>query len=181
MAHDLDKLKAYLNEIGLSDVQHTHDDLLSHLLGVYHLLRQWQCPEHVALAGLFHSLYGTEGFPRQSVPLSKRDEVKALIGERAEGLVYAYCAMSYDSLQESVHEGKADLTDRFTGQPMELSEEAFQEVLQVKLADTFEQASEKIWQSRFFRRIAKRLDPVWEQRWEEEKSRYAEKQARVGV
>lgn len=181
MAHDLAKLKAFLNEIGLADVQHTHDDLLSHLLGVYHLLRQWDCSEPIALAGLFHSVYGTEGFPRQSVSLSKRDEVRMLIGERAEGLVYTYCAMSYDSLQASIDEGRAALTDRFTGRPMEISEEVFQEILWVKLVDTLEQASEKTWRSRVFRRIAERLGSDGEQKWEAEKRQYAGNRAGMGV
>lgn len=33
----------------------------SHLRGVRDVLRTWKAEEHVQLAGLFHSIYGTEG------------------------------------------------------------------------------------------------------------------------
>jgi hypothetical protein len=40
----------------------TGEDFLSHLTGVEAVLRDWGEPEPVCLAGLFHSIYGTEGF-----------------------------------------------------------------------------------------------------------------------
>jgi hypothetical protein len=33
----------------------------AHLRGVRDILRTWKAEEHVQLAGLFHSIYGTEG------------------------------------------------------------------------------------------------------------------------
>lgn len=157
MTHDLDRLRSYLDGIGLADVQHTHVDLLSHLAGTYRELARLNLPEHVALAGLFHSVYGTEGFPRQSVPLARRDEVRDLIGSEAEQLAYRYCAMSYDSLQRSVDEGQPLLEDRFTGEPMNLPRSAFDKLLWIKLTDAVEQADEKTRHSRFFRKVAELL------------------------
>ena len=40
-------------------------------------------------AGLFHSIYGTEGFQAFTVPLSRRPEIRSLIGKRAENTCYS--------------------------------------------------------------------------------------------
>jgi hypothetical protein len=173
MAHDLSHLIAFLDAIGLADVQHTHDDLQSHLVGTHAMLVRWQMPAPVRRAGLFHSIYGTEGFPRASVPLSRRDEIRGLIGKPAEQLVYRYCAMSYSSLQQSVEAGRPMLHDRFTHAALPMSQEAFEDLLWVKLADACEQADEATFQRRFFLRVAEVLGPVGVQRWQEEAARLA--------
>lgn len=69
-----------------------------HLLGNEHCLREWQhlgdnIDDDVCLAGLFHSIYGTVGYQASQFPISRRDELRELIGERAEQLVYWTCAM----------------------------------------------------------------------------------------
>lgn len=164
MVH-LDVLCSYLHGIGLADVRHTHEDLLAHLVGTYRQLAGQRLPEHIQLAGLFHSIYGTEGFPRQTITLAQRPNVRRLIGTDAEQLVYKYCAMSYASLQRSVEERRPLLEDRFTGRPMALTESTFEDLLWIKLADAAEQASEQTMQSRFFRTVAELLGPRGVQYW----------------
>ena len=44
-------------------------------------------------AGLFHSIYGTEGFQGFCLPYDRRDDVRSLIGDRAEYLVHTFCAV----------------------------------------------------------------------------------------
>ena len=44
-------------------------------------------------AGLFHSIYGTEGFQGFCLPYERRDDVRSLIGDRAEYLVHTFCAV----------------------------------------------------------------------------------------
>ena len=41
---------------------------------------------------MFHSIYGTEKFQGFTLPLERRAEVRALIGDRAERLAYLNCA-----------------------------------------------------------------------------------------
>ena len=166
MSRDLDDLRSYLDGIGLADIQHTHDDLLSHLTGTHDELARLDFPEHVVLAGLFHSVYGTEGFPRQSVPLTQRDDLRALIGAEAERLAYRYCAMSYGSLQRSVDEGEPLLQNRFEDEPMPVSRAEFEELLWIKLTDAVEQADEFTGQSRFFRKVAELIGPDGVAYWE---------------
>lgn len=52
---------------------------------VYNLLRSWGNPEHVCLAGLFHSIYGP-ALHRHQRP--DRRIIAKLIGEKAETLCY---------------------------------------------------------------------------------------------
>ena len=158
---------SYLDKLGLADVQHTHDDLLAHLVGVYNYLDEWDMPAKISNAGLFHSVYGTEGFPTPSLAHDRRNELRDLIGKESEQLVYWYCAMSYESLQESVDEGKALLRNRFTDEVITTSENEFEYILWIKLADAFEQADESTSGRRFFRRVAELLGPEGVKRWDE--------------
>lgn len=72
-----------------SKIHHLDRTLYIHLLGTYNLLKRNGKPEYVCLAGLFHSVYETEYF-EFNTPFT-RDEVKKLIGEDAETLVYEFC------------------------------------------------------------------------------------------
>src|SRR5204862_4980019 len=75
----------FLRGLGTEDVPHSGDKgFLAHLVAVFRDLEAWNCDRDVCRAGLFHSIYGTELFRRFSLPLERRDEVRALIGERAE-------------------------------------------------------------------------------------------------
>lgn len=70
-------------------IKHSNSTLLNHCIGVYNELVKLQAPLHVQMAGLFHSVYGTEHFnPDINI---NRDELKDIIGEEAENLVYQFC------------------------------------------------------------------------------------------
>ena len=64
-----------------------------HLKGVQSVLRSWGAEETTATAGLFHSIYGTEGFQGYKLPFSKRGEIRQLIGAKAERLVWMFCVV----------------------------------------------------------------------------------------
>ena len=57
------------------------------------MLKAWGAGDDVCDAGLFHSIYGTEGFQGFCLPYERRDDVRALIGTRAERLVYVFCVV----------------------------------------------------------------------------------------
>src|SRR6266542_3914162 len=139
MAHDFKRLTGYLRDLGTDKVPHSQTPFLAHLIGVYTDLKEWGAPEHLVLAGLFHSIYSTEAFQKFGLPLEKRDEVRALIGERAERLCYINCALKRDSLDASVAAGTAQLWDRFRDQPLEISAEEFTELVTLHLCDRLEQ------------------------------------------
>ncbi|HEX8652840.1 MAG TPA: hypothetical protein VF708_18635 [Pyrinomonadaceae bacterium] len=174
MAHDFNSLKTYLLNLGTSDVPHTHGDFLSHLVGVYRYLERWHCHEYIMLAGLFHSIYGTQAFQNFSLSQERRREIQELIGESAERLVYAYCAMTYKSLRESVLSGtKPQLWDRFADCPMDVTGQELTDILWVKLADILEQEArlndeqKSFKYAGFWRFVAKQLGTVAVESWDQ--------------
>jgi hypothetical protein len=161
VAHDLTSLTAYLAERGTKEVDHGGVDFLFHLEGVYHYLERWGCAEHVRLAGLFHSVYGTEAFQDFALPQNSRKEVRRLIGEAAERLVYIVHAVAGDSFRESVlGEFKPRLRERFTGSPLPVTDQEFEDLLWVKLANTLEQAGRLIGDKKRRLGILMRA-PIW--------------------
>jgi len=70
-------------------IPHGDSDFANHLMGVYSLMLYSNAPEHICLAGLFHSIYGSEAFdPGLNVT---REEVIDCIGKEAEELVFLFC------------------------------------------------------------------------------------------
>lgn len=155
----------FLRGLGTEDVPHSgHKGFLAHLVSVYNDLESWGCDRDVCRAGLFHSIYGTELFRRWSLPLDRRDDVRALIGERAEWIAFVNCLMdrsSFDALLES--EGPYRLRNRETGEPIELAREDYDDLVRLHLCDWLEQVprSER-WDYRreSYRRMAARLGGV---------------------
>src|SRR5438270_14024947 len=86
MDSDYKKMTGFLVGLGIEDIAHTEKSYLAHLVALYHLLEADGCPEDVCRAGMFHSIYGTEMFQGFKLPLERRSEVRALIGDRAERL-----------------------------------------------------------------------------------------------
>jgi (p)ppGpp synthase/HD superfamily hydrolase len=170
MPHSLKKLTDYLVSLGTDRVPHTGTRFLSHLIGVYKDLKEWGCPEHVVLAGLFHSIYGTEVFQGFALPTSRRGEVRELIGEQAERLAYINCALTRQSLDASVAAGGPPrLWDRFEDRPLELSEEEYTDLLTLHLCDRLEQVGRsQNWDVRrqAWENMARRLGGVALESWE---------------
>src|SRR5215470_384735 len=115
---------------------------------------------------MFHSIYGTELFQRFALPLERRPDVRALIGERAERLAYLNCVMDRASFDESVARGEAPhrLVDRITGKEVVLSTDDFDDLCRVHLYDWLEQVprSRMGWSYRraAYRLMARRLGPT---------------------
>lgn len=140
MAHDFRRMTDFLVALGTDQVPHTNTRFLSHLIAVYRDLKEWGCEEHVVVAGLFHSIYGTEAFQKFALPLERRDEVRELIGERAERLAYVNCALTRESLDVCVAAGGPPrLWDRFRDAPLEVSQAEYTDLLTLHLCDRLEQ------------------------------------------
>ena len=96
----------FLNNIDANDKSHSGKTLIDHLIGVHDILKEWDSPQYLQDAGLFHSVYGTTVFKHQST--NDRDAVKELIGEQAEDLVWKFCSLNLPRYQ--------DITSQFDGQ-----------------------------------------------------------------
>ena len=130
----------FLVDLGTEDVPHTGTAFLAHLVGVFNDLEAWDAEIPVCRAGMFHSIYGTEMFQTFSFPLERRDEIKALIGERAEFVAWVNCVMDRSTFDQQIGgEAPYSIRDRLTGEMIELDEEQFTDLCTVHLCDWLEQ------------------------------------------
>lgn len=162
MQSDFKRLTDFLVRLGIEQIGHTGKSYLAHLIGVYRIMEAQGCAEEVCRAGMFHSIYGTQLFQGFTLPLERRPEVAALIGERAERLAYLNCVMDRATLDRALAtDGPYRITERPTGKVVELSREDFDDLCRVHLYDWLEQAprSEYGWGYRreAYRRMAERL------------------------
>ena len=119
-----------------------------HLKGVQAVLRYWKAPEYLASAGLFHSIYGTEGFQGFSLPLSERAAIRDIIGPQAEKLCFIFCMLDRSTLDQTVFEWQpGQLKENYTlyarpelGRfPLELNQEEWLDFVELTLTDWLEQ------------------------------------------
>lgn len=85
--------KDFLRTRGADQMNHTGRTLYDHLVATHDALTVRGEPDHVCLAGLFHSVYGTNAFKQVLVPLSEREAVRKVIGEQAESLAFQFCTL----------------------------------------------------------------------------------------
>ena len=67
--------------------------LKDHLIGTCQILKAWNQPIDLCLAGLFHSGYATEFFPHPLFDLTERGDLRRLIGVEAEERVFLFCTI----------------------------------------------------------------------------------------
>ena len=164
MSATLQDLVAFFKASGAADVPHTDGSYLGHCASVYRDMKRWGFREELAQAGLFHSIYGTGIFQKFGLPLERRDEVRALIGDHAERVAYLFCAMDYDTFDREVERGAPPyrMLDRFTGEEAEMTPEEFEDLVRVQIVDWLEQLPRgKRWDRRreAYRRMAERVGP----------------------
>lgn len=99
---------------GADRIDHPGGTLFDHLRRVADALATWGGSEAVRLAGLCHATYGTDGFDRSLLDLDDRKELRDVIGDEAEALVYLYAACDRRAVYPRL-DGTApvEFTDRF--------------------------------------------------------------------
>ncbi len=162
MTHDIRHLTDYLKRIGIGGIAHTESTYLAHLVSVFRDLERWGCDEEVCRGGMFHSIYGTQQFQGFKLTLERRDEVRGLIGQRAEWLAFLNCFMdrvSFDSAAEQTA-GPYKIRNRETGELLDVVPADFEDLCRVHLCDWLEQVPRcKKWNYRraAYRHLADRL------------------------
>ena len=81
----------YLSSINADKIPHRESDLLTHSKNVADMLRVYGRPIDEQVAGLFHSVYGTE-FQSYKITIP-RDTIRSLIGEYSESIVNVFCTL----------------------------------------------------------------------------------------
>lgn len=159
----------FLVGLGTAEIAHTGHDFLTHLKAVQRFVETAGGDSEMSQAGLLHSIYGTEGFQDFSLPLSGRDQVRGMIGERAEFTAYCNCVMDRSTFDAAVAEavsGDADafeIRDREGSPPIALTRAQLTDLAEVHVSDWLEQVerSARGWDYRreAYRHMAELVGP----------------------
>lgn len=164
MPADFHALVNFFKTTGAAGVEHTDGSYLGHCAAVYRDMKRWGFDETLARAGLFHSIYGTGIFQRFALPLERRSEVRALVGDRVERLAYLNCAIDYDSFDREVMRGAPPyrMTDRFNAEEVDLTADEFDALVKIQLVDRLEQVPRSkayAYRQEAYRKMAEFLGP----------------------
>jgi hypothetical protein len=127
---------ALLRETRAFETAHSGRRLVDHLAGTKALLADWACDEHVQLAGLFHSVYGTARFEAGDHRSPTRPRLRRVIGSEAEALAHMYASMDPKSL--GIAAGGGRLLDQ-RGRPIAATPRQIDELLTIDAANAIEQ------------------------------------------
>jgi hypothetical protein len=132
----MDSVFKHLEVLGLAHISHVNGSFLDHLHGVHDLLKAWGNREALCHAGLFHSIYGTTGFPQSVMATTERDRVAEIIGQEAEGIVYMFCACDRTFFHSGLaRETNPEYRDRFTDTRRRLDAAELRDFCELTIAD----------------------------------------------
>lgn len=128
-----------LAKLGVGEFEHLDGTLIDHLKGTMKLLKEWGAETELQDAGLFHAAYGTDGFDESMTSPEKRSDIARIIGTKAEGIVYEYCACDRKQFF-SKFEGtqRPEFKNRFSGETYYLSSEMLKMFCELTAANEIE-------------------------------------------
>lgn len=132
---------AFLRARGANAIAHSGTRLLSHLLGTYDILDQAGAPEHVALAGLIHSAFGTSAFEHALCRWDEAPLVAELVGERAGRLSLLFCRLDcrVSTINGLISGRRFEAIDRVTRGALPLSTDEIVGLAWLEAANLLEQ------------------------------------------
>src|SRR6185369_7652007 len=129
----------FLREANTETMPHSDRGLFDHLLGTRQLLVEWGSRPELCDAGLFHSIYSTEHYEQTAVPLTRRDDVRQLIGDEAESLVWLFCMMCRETFFRNLGQDRnPTVQHRSTGEQIPLSGAQHQDLVTLLFANSLE-------------------------------------------
>jgi hypothetical protein len=153
MDKQLENRLRFLRKANTEGMPHTDRGLLDHLLGTRQLLVEWEARPALCDAGLIHSISSTEHYELKAIPLTMRNEVRQLIGDEAESLVWLFCMMRRETLFQNLgRKGEFRVQHRLTDEWLPLTKIQFQDLLTLTLANTLEAVPRCSWIWRRYRR-----------------------------
>lgn len=130
----------FLRDAKIDGKKHSDKSLLHHLLGTRNLLAEWGARPALYDAGLFHSVYGTESFKVTSIPMSKRETVREVIGDEAEHLAWLFSVMRKQTLLGNLDRSEdLKVQSRLTEEWLPLDRHQFSDLVNLMIANSIEQ------------------------------------------
>ncbi len=146
MDEPLERRLRFLRRANTEAMPHSDRALLDHLVGTRRLLAEWGSRPAVCDAGLFHSVYGTEHYEPQAMPLSTRTEVRQVIGDEAEALVWLFCMMRRETFDRNLgRDGSLSVQHRSTGEELPLTHAQFNDLVTMTFANSLEALPRASW------------------------------------
>jgi hypothetical protein len=130
---------ALLEELGADVTSHSRGTLLEHLRGTHDLLEQWGNPPPVCVAGLFHSIYGTYAFDKQSADMNMRERIRDVIGADAEWLVFVFCVTDRRCFYDYLGEPRFKIRDIVHDRDLELDRDTLAALIEIEVANMLDQ------------------------------------------
>jgi hypothetical protein len=125
-----------LGALGAAARPHANGSLAQHLRGTEALLRQWGNREALCIAGLYHAVYGTDGYDDALASLAMRATIAGVIGADAEGIAYRYGACARDVFHPRIGTvAPLRFADRFGGCEYPISEAELRDFCELTLAN----------------------------------------------
>lgn len=128
-----------LEALGAGVTSHSRGTLLEHLRGTHDLLDQWGNPPQVCVAGLFHSIYGTYAFDKQSADMGMRENIRDVIGVQAEWLVYVFCVTDRRCFYDHLGESRFRVRDIVHDCDLELDRDTLAALIEIEVANVVDQ------------------------------------------
>ena len=138
------EIKIMLQKYNTLHTKHTGGrTLFDHLKGTYDLLKSWDNQGDVCMAGLCHSIYGTQIFKHISANITERPKIQEVIGKQAEELAYLFCASDrkflYDNFDIDATKEKIMFSDVIAKKVYPSSLGKFKSLIEIGLANNLEQ------------------------------------------
>ncbi len=129
------KHTALLEALDAHLTSHSRRTLLAHLQGTHDLLVEWGNPPAVCVAGLFHSVYGTNTFEKRSADMSMRGQIRDVIGSDAERLVHLFCVTDRRCFYEHLGESRFHLRDIIHDCDLALERDTLAALIEIEVAN----------------------------------------------
>lgn len=132
-----------LQRLGAGEFEHLNGSLAAHLHGTEALLREWGAREVVCIAGLYHAVYGTDGYNPALAGLDMRKRIAELLGQEAEELAYLYGACNRKAYYPRIGGASQMMfADRFTETEYEITTAQLRDLCELILANELQIAQE---------------------------------------
>jgi len=127
-----------LRELNTDSNPHSGGALLDHLRDTYEFLKSWGNPDHVCLAGLFHSIYGTQSYKTQSASFEDRKVIRNVIGQDSEQLAFLFCVIKRRTFFEKIGMSNPTLHDQIHDKEIDVTPEILRDLVEMEIANYME-------------------------------------------